>query len=228
MTDDDVLALFPPLRQASIVRLYLTGEFRVAPGPSWDGTFRYRSPAEVREAVASDVRYIRDNAKRLFQSPWRSCAKVVGQNRRDRARSGWRAEYFTKLANAFGSRCWACEQNEACYIDHDHFTGEVRGLLCSVCNPSIDGCLHVDGAECFAARYLNAAPRYPGLRYRPANEVRASDRTRCLIVGFNLFDQRCWPSPIPVEWEWIPPPPDSLKHVQSSPLREFRAEWATA
>ena len=230
MTGDDVLPLLSPLRQASIIRLYVVNGYRVGVGQKhWDedGTERYRSPAEIRAAVASDVAYFRENAKMLSGNPWHSCGKIVAAwTLRDRPRSSWRATAFTKLADGFGSQCWACGHNPACYLDHDHFTGEVRGLLCAHCNPWIDGCLHVSSSECFAAEYLNAPLRYPGVRYRPYNAVTKLDRRRCMVLGFNLFDRRCWPSPNPVEWSWTPPPPDSLAHIESCLLREFRAEWA--
>jgi hypothetical protein len=61
-----------------------------------------------------------------------------------------------RLVAALGSRCHACRTRAGSFIDHDHFTGLVRGLLCEYCNTHIDGCLHVSG--CVWADYLNSPP----------------------------------------------------------------------
>jgi hypothetical protein len=49
------------------------------------------------------------------------------------------------LVAALGQPCHACLIRPGASIDHDHFTGLVRGLLCLYCNTHIDGCLHVSG-----------------------------------------------------------------------------------
>lgn len=47
---------------------------------------------------------------------------------------------FRALLEAQESRCFLCEkefdltQPYACRVDHDHETGEVRGILCNPCN----------------------------------------------------------------------------------------------
>jgi hypothetical protein len=222
---EDVLADFPPLRQAAIIRQYLV-----------DGLFlhddcvqRYRTPADIRIAVATEVAFRRHNAKRLSHYRSYSCHRErVREPSREHPASGWRGRMFTELSAAVGSQCWACGMNPACHIDHDHFTGDVRGLLCAECNPSIDGCLHPESSECFAAAYLNSPSSYFGLKYRPENKVKRLDRVRCHVLGFNMFDVSCWPSKIPAQWNWSPPPDDSLRHIDASVLRKFRAEWGTA
>lgn len=44
-----------------------------------------------------------------------------------------RIEYNAMLEKQHG-RCAACEEEKPLHIDHDHETGEVRGLLCQECN----------------------------------------------------------------------------------------------
>jgi hypothetical protein len=57
------------------------------------------------------------------------------------------AEYDAMLAES-GGKCWVCGEAETAThpktgtlfslaVDHDHDTGEVRGLLCFVCNKTI-------------------------------------------------------------------------------------------
>jgi hypothetical protein len=60
------------------------------------------------------------------------------------------------LIAEFGSLCQACRVAPSGVIDHDHFTGLIRGLLCHYCNGRIDRCVHISG--CPWADYLNAPP----------------------------------------------------------------------
>ena len=43
-------------------------------------------------------------------------------------------EDYIQLLVRCGGLCEICHENEAYAIDHDHTTGEVRGLLCNTCN----------------------------------------------------------------------------------------------
>ncbi|QVJ00369.1 hypothetical protein KGD82_16545 [Nocardiopsis eucommiae] len=71
-----------------------------------------------------------------------------------------------------GRGCAVCGGSGVGVMDHDPFTGWVRGLLCDHCNNSIDRCPHLSG--CGWADYLNDPPAwhlkadYPGLgnKYR--------------------------------------------------------------
>lgn len=49
------------------------------------------------------------------------------------------SEQFQKMLEAQKGQCKICEcalvlTNKRTHIDHDHITGEIRGLLCCVCN----------------------------------------------------------------------------------------------
>ena len=39
--------------------------------------------------------------------------------------------------DALGNKCEVCESTERLCVDHDHFTGKVRGLLCNRCNAAL-------------------------------------------------------------------------------------------
>lgn len=75
------------------------------------------------------------------------------------------AEYDERKA-AQGGLCALCREREAEHVDHDHRTGEVRGLLCSCCNQGL-GNFRDD------ARHLRAAAAY----------VERTQRWRCLQPG---------------------------------------------
>jgi hypothetical protein len=70
-----------------------------------------------------------------------------------------------RLVREFGALCAACRRQWGTHVDHDHFTGLVRGLLCAGCNGAIDECPHASG--CPFGDYLDHPPaarlnlRYP-------------------------------------------------------------------
>ena len=54
-------------------------------------------------------------------------------NRRIAARYGITLEELNQLRDKFPS-CPVCGEKERLVVDHDHSTGEVRGILCNSCN----------------------------------------------------------------------------------------------
>ncbi|WP_169745936.1 endonuclease domain-containing protein [Actinocatenispora sera] len=96
------------------------------------------------------------------------------------------AQIRRRLLAEFGTACQACHRRFAVIVDHDHFTGRVRGMLCQICNSTIDRCLHLTG--CARAAYLNAPPAAPlGLLYPKSNheQLRSTDRDRIRLLGYN-------------------------------------------
>lgn len=65
-------------------------------------------------------------------------------------------EYNQMVENQLGV-CWICKNppgKKALYVDHNHSTGEVRGLLCALCNVIVGSCHEeVDVLKC-AIKYL--------------------------------------------------------------------------
>jgi hypothetical protein len=73
-------------------------------------------------------------------------------------------EEYEKMHRAQSGRCAICHARHAAQrfyrlvVDHDHTTGEVRGLLCTTCNSAL-GLLKDDPAIIRkAADYLEATP----------------------------------------------------------------------
>lgn len=75
---------------------------------------------------------------------------------------GMSIDDYHRLLEAQGGKCYICKKtftaNRPPHRDHNHATGEVRGLLCSHCNTTL-GYLHED-AEWLrnAFHYLIAPP----------------------------------------------------------------------
>lgn len=68
--------------------------------------------------------------------------------------------YFAMCALTCG-KCWICARppkEKALNVDHDHKTGQVRGLLCYFCNKFVIGRRRREHADLFtnAAKYLSS------------------------------------------------------------------------
>lgn len=71
-------------------------------------------------------------------------------------RSAKLAKIYADLITFQGLACSICHNEVGSIIDHDHSTGNVRGLLCRYCNRHVDECLHL--SVCPYAEYLNSPP----------------------------------------------------------------------
>ena len=58
------------------------------------------------------------------------------RERQLRSRYGLTLEAYADLLLQHNGACWACDETVSydLYVDHDHATNEVRGLLCARCN----------------------------------------------------------------------------------------------
>ena len=78
------------------------------------------------------------------QSTCKPCAaSKAAQFRKDRPhylqaqKFGVTEKEIQELKEKAGGKCEICEQIGAKYIDHNHETGELRGLLCNGCNAGL-------------------------------------------------------------------------------------------
>lgn len=90
------------------------------------------------------------------------------------------------LVDAFGHDCHICRGCPGVMIDHDHFTGLVRGLLCGPCNTHVESCPHLHG--CPFGDYLNEPPAAPlQLRYPELRRALRGERRKIDHLGFDPF-----------------------------------------
>lgn len=207
VTMGDPLAAFPLHRRATVVKMLLQDQLRAQNGLGGPIEFGfYRSHSEIRTA--------------LVEKGQQACVWWKG--------SGWdapiqppsvrypaRRERFYRLVNALGDECSCCGVCAGRVVDHDHFTGAVRGLLCLVCNNRVDQCIHPCSSDCRYARYLNNPPaKELELKYPVRHRRRGPDDLRAQILGFDMLRQTEWPSLDPVLWEWKVPEQLGLPSAQ--------------
>lgn len=93
--------------------------------------------------VARENRAKRGNAHNVYMMDWRkkNPEKTKAIRRRALLKSmyGLTVEEYDAMLTAQDGKCAICEQLPSAsqprlFVDHNHFTGNVRGLLCSKCN----------------------------------------------------------------------------------------------
>lgn len=94
------------------------------------------------------------------------------------------------LVEALGPYCHLCTVHPGSMVDHDHETGLVRGLLCALCNRSLEQCPHVSG--CPKSDYMARPPAARlGLMYPSHLEWKPKESTRVEkieLLGFDPFE----------------------------------------
>lgn len=208
----DILASFAKHRQPMIIRTLLCrrGVERIEISGA---EAVYRSSDEIRTVIAE-----------LSKRP---CFAPPAFDRGDVPtpfRNSARKRLYETLTGEFGPMCQSCGQRYGHLVDHDHFSGVVRGLLCRVCNTWVDSCVHADSAVCRYAHYLNSPPAERlRLRYPANHRQRALDEVRRLILGFEILDPTSWPSTDPTDWSWSVPDQAQLEEVAAHWRSQSRA-----
>lgn len=88
-----------------------------------------------------------------------------------------------QLVALTGQHCTTCGVRWATKVDHDHFSGLVRGYLCADCNARVDLCDHT--ADCAFASYLDDPPAATLGAIHPEHASRmASARYRGRILAY--------------------------------------------
>ncbi|MCH9732230.1 MAG: endonuclease VII domain-containing protein [Actinomycetia bacterium] len=105
-----------------------------------------------------------------------------------------------RLNAKFGASCQVCGLSPAVMVDHCHFSGLVRGVLCHDCNSQVDRCAHLSG--CSYADYLSDPPAFGmGIRYPNKVTYTRFDFERAAALGVS---NKATTPPAP-QWIWDPP-----------------------
>lgn len=103
----------------------------------------------------------------------KACASMKAHERRVEAVYGITPEEYQRIFAAQGGRCAVCRNQPRTIrfaVDHDHDTGEVRGILCKRCNHDLLGGGHDDIAVLWRAiEYLLFPPAK--FAQRPSREA---------------------------------------------------------
>lgn len=135
----------------------------------------------------------------------RPCHNARGKETLERLYGGSRHYHLTRrygisaamadeILKAQGGVCPICREREPAHVDHDHDTGEIRGILCVSCNAGLGSFRDNQDWLRAALDYLQSGPRYAperrgkvkreeqlrGKRYRGVYEPAAVyDLSRC-------------------------------------------------
>jgi hypothetical protein len=91
-----------------------------------------------------------------------------------------------QLSQAFGRDCCICRRWPGTEIDHDPFTGYVRGLLCASCNIQVCACAHVSG--CLFGDYLDDPPAVPlFILYPKLTSFLRNQESKIKRLGYDPF-----------------------------------------
>ncbi|MFE7070448.1 endonuclease domain-containing protein [Streptomyces sp. NPDC057620] len=106
------------------------------------------------------------------------------------ARTAFIRRLRAALVDALGPDCHLCGRYPGAMVDHDHQTGEVRGLLCAFCNRGLDECPHL--TDCPKGDYLLTPPAAAlRLLYPTSQQWRPKESTRqrkIQMLGFDPFE----------------------------------------
>ncbi len=128
-----------------------------------NATHRARVHGPKHDEILAKARaYARAHPFRDMSPERKAVISAISRRNRFKKSYGITPEQYDEMAAAQGGACRICgrlaapDPRKGLYVDHDHSTGRVRGLLCSQCNTAL-GLLNDDVALLAGAiEYLKA------------------------------------------------------------------------
>lgn len=95
------------------------------------------NPEKAREARTAWAQRNRDTVNKSHREAYsRDPSRDIDAKRK--YRYGVSRQQYDQMIVAQGGRCAVCgDPTERLHVDHDHATGDVRGLLCRMCNQGL-------------------------------------------------------------------------------------------
>lgn len=94
---------------------------------------KYRDEQVIQCCSCKEIKSIEDNYTKGDQRTCRSCKR----KRYIKRKYGLTLEEYEGLLKSQDGLCVICMTRKPLYIDHNHSTGKVRGILCQQCNTAI-------------------------------------------------------------------------------------------
>ena len=103
---------------------------------------RVQIPGAKRCASCSEIKPLTEFHRARSQSGGyncycKTCRKAMGAEAHLRKSYGMSSAEFQAMVDAQGGVCAICVERPAVHVDHDHATGQVRGVLCFPCNAAL-------------------------------------------------------------------------------------------
>jgi hypothetical protein len=99
-------------------------------------TFRCFKCDEVKDKTEENFN-LSEKSKFGFRRLCKECNKISQRKNHLVRNYKLTVEEYDKMVESQNSKCLICENQTKLFVDHDHSTGLVRGLLCDTCNRGI-------------------------------------------------------------------------------------------